>query len=162
MWASLFGALLDFINRTVMGWVKEEQVKANEWAAKTREGMLKSIKSTEALTKGMEGVAKTEADAKRADTPDNWNKQRHEAGIKPIATLALALMVVFGASGCQRIVFVESRWPMLTPPERPEVPTDPPEWTPRERILKNYAENLEATINVYNREAEKHNNLNGY
>ena len=72
--------------------------------------------------------------------------------------LVLLLVLV---SGCfTRTVFIESCWPVIEIPSRPEV--SQADWTDRERQLLLYTIILETRIKFYNHEAEVHNREYGY
>ena len=72
--------------------------------------------------------------------------------------LVLFLLLV---SGCfTRTVFIESCWPVIEIPSRPEV--SQADWTDRERQVLLYTIILETRIKSYNHEAEVHNREHGY
>jgi len=104
------------------------------------------------------GDSQAAADAAIAATPAadpaTWNRTTVAAG------MLLALLVL---PGCfERTVYVPAAQPILAPPVRPLVPTEPAAWTERERILAGYATALEALVGEYNRRARESNKANGY
>jgi len=62
----------------------------------------------------------------------------------------------------ERIVYVEQEMPLIEAPVRPQLSTDPPEFSVREQVLVNYAVQLEAGIVEYNGIATQKNIDNGY
>lgn len=130
-------------------WLTREEKEKKDWLARSRKGKLKSNRETR---KQQKRINRPERQSKpRAKSPSAWNSS---------ASILLALLLF--ATGCSRTVYVEGRWPVLDPPERPVVPEEPAEWTERERILKDYALQLESLLQRYNESAIEHNIEHGY
>jgi len=83
-----------------------------------------------------------------------------------LLALKTQVAVIFGLlvflPGCfVKYVYVESKFPVITKPDRPEISTEP-EFNDREQKLAGYAIQLEKLINKYNEIAVQHNKNNGY
>ena len=76
--------------------------------------------------------------------------------------IALLMTTCQGCALFTRYVYVMSPRPLISEPQRPKVPENPPQWTEREKILATYATTLEARIRAYNDDAEKWNKANDY
>jgi len=145
---ALFNSLLGYIE---LWWMREKKTAA-EWAAKTREGQLRGIKSTEESEIRINKPLSVEP----SKTAGKWN-------LKAGRGAGLLILVCLLFSGCfTRYVYVESKWPAIERPARPTLPEEPVEFTGREVILAKYAEMLEIRIKLYNLEAKRHNEEHGY
>lgn len=140
---AIVGAMLNWAKL----WFQEEKAKADEWNAKSAVAMLASVKSAEKMKLEIKSV-----EVKVPATPAAWN-----------AGKALLLSIIFLLlSGCiVRTVFVESKFPVIERPARPQV-SGTPGWTEREIIIIDYAIHLETEIDTYNELALEHNRRNGY
>ena len=129
-------------------WYKEEKAKADEWNAKAHAAMLESVKSAEDMKVKIRSV-----EVPLVATPSAWN---NNLKILPIFLLSLLL------TGCiVRTVYVESKFPVIERPEWPQI-SEAPGFSDRERIIIDYAIELEAKVNAYNGLAHEHNKRNGY
>lgn len=143
---ALFNSLLGYIE---LWWTREKKTAA-EWAAKTREGQLRGIRSTEESELRINKPLSVEP----TETVSKWNLK---------AGTGLLVLFCFLFSGCfTRYVYVESKWPTIERPARPALPEDPARFTDREVILAKYAETLEVRIKLYNLEAKRHNEKHWY
>lgn len=141
---AIVGAVLNWAKL----WFKEEKAKADEWNAKAHAAMLESVKSAEDMKVTIRSVK-----VPLVDTPTAWN---NSLKMLPIVLLSLLL------TGCiVRTVYVESKFPMIERPERPQV-SGTPGFSDREKVIIGYAIHLEAEIDTYNDVAREHNKRNGY
>jgi len=151
--ARIVGGIVSSILGYADIWFTRQRAKQNEWAAKTRGAQLKSVgdalRVQGRIRKGIDSAAVSRS-------PSEWNRR----GMSPLLVLALLPLAVAGR-GCLS-VYSHPMYPVIPAVERPQVPTDPPEWTPRERILAEYADRLEAAIRGYNGWAIDENSRNGY
>ena len=140
---AITGALLNFVKL----WFEQEKAKADEWNAKASAAMLESVKSAEKMK-----IQIRSAEAQIPKTPAAWNAGR----------VILILITFMLLSGCiVRTVYVESKFPVIEKPKRPEI-NNTPGFSERESTLVGYAINLETRINMYNDLAHEHNKRNGY
>jgi hypothetical protein len=141
---TILEAILGFFT----GYAEKKLLEISERKAKVEAGKMKSV----VRTKEIEQKIKMAKPAKRSLTPSDWNRKAGGAGV--------ILLLVFLTS-CVPI-FIESRWPIIEVPARPALPEHPPEFTKREVILVDYAEELEVKVRTYNMAAEDHNKESGY
>ena len=141
-------ALLSFFS---LKWEAAER-EAAEWEAKAMRGKLDSIKRADAVEARIEAVVPTRI----ATNAASWNA-------RATSTLLLLIACLF-FTGCPfvKYVYIEGRWPVVSVPDRPVVPDEPLEFTPRETTLVGYAQVLEMKIGAYNEAAKWHNEEHGY
>ena len=137
-------------------WYEREKAKAAEWNAESRKAQLESVKDAARAADQIRT-----APVPTCDTPSDWNTGT--TGGHGLKTMAFLFVLVLLNSGCiVRTVYVQSKRPYLTRPERPPIPKEPEQWTPREVLLKDYALTMEARIDEYNKIARQKNIENGY
>jgi hypothetical protein len=153
-------AVLKAIMGYIAMWLQAKKAERLEVKVKKMESAIKAKdierKLERELNQRLSADLMEETGAVRIDTPSAWNRGRGTTIPMVFLVLALAL----AALSC--VKYVESRWVILPVPARPAVPTDPPEWTAREKILAKYAGALEGLIDGYNAEAKQHNQEHGY
>jgi hypothetical protein len=128
-------------------WVASNQAEADAWARKTLEGQLAAQKRADDERRRIAAsIAGTDT-----PSPTQWNHPT----IGALVLVGLCWLV----SGCvlDRMAYVEGAWPLIDAPPRPQVPTEPATWTPRERILADYAAKLESAVAAYDAAARRHN-----
>ncbi len=145
MLSMILKAILEFL----FGYFEKKRLMASEHRAKVEAGKLRSV----IKTKKVEECIKTAKPLRPSRSPSEWNKK---------ALFPLLFLLSFLIVACQPVIFVESRWPIIPKSEKPILPEDPPEFTLRELILVDYAEELELRIEVFNENASEHNRENGY
>lgn len=145
---SIIGAVVRGVVDYLKLWYDQEQAKVHEWNAKTREAQLRSVKDASKMALEIK-------DAKpiKVDSPSAWN-----------LTPLLVVVVLLLSSGClfTKYVYVPAKMPYIEAPVRPQIPTQPATWTPRETLLKGYALELEVKVKTYNAVAKRENIKNGY
>ncbi len=156
----MFGTVLKSLFSSVLGyirlWYEQEKAQAAEWNAESRKAQLESVKDAARAA----DTIKT-APIPKADKVSDWNAGA--TGARSLTIIAFLFALVWLNSGCiVRTVYVQSKWPYLARPERPLLPPEPEEWTPRETLLKDYALMMEGRIDAYNKLAREKNVENGY
>lgn len=51
MWSSIVKGVVEALGTLLLGWIKEEQAKSHEWAAKARKHQIESMKKARALAR---------------------------------------------------------------------------------------------------------------
>jgi len=146
MWNIIIGGIMKYIGL----WVDSKHRQALEWQNRTLKGKLSSSVKTAIIEKKIRSAKPV-----RSTNPAAWNKKARGA----------ILLILFLMASCMSscwIVYVESCFPIIETTPRPVLPEDPPEWTKREVILVDYAEELELRIEIYNDLATEHNVENDY
>ena len=156
--ASIFGSIFKVGLGFLKDLYKEEKAKEYEWAAKTNEARLESVKDAEKMTLKIKATKPIEI----AATPGAWNSG---VGLESSSlTLAAVLLVcILFLPGCMftRFVYKEAKLPIIEAPGRPALATTPP-FSEREKKLIGYAQQLETKIGAYNKAAKEHNAKNGF
>lgn len=154
---SIFGSLFKVGLNFLKGMYDAEKAKEYEWAAKTNEARLESVKDAEKMTLKIKATKPIVI----AETPDAWNSG---VGLETSSlTLASLLLILVLMPGClfTRFVYKEAKLPIIEAPGRPALATTPP-FSEREKKLIGYAQQLEAKIGAYNKAAKEHNDRNGF
>lgn len=149
MWELIIGAILKYIGL----WFDSKQKQALQWQVRTLKGKLSSAVQTHKIEKKIRSARPVS----RSVTPVAWNRRAKSTSV-PLGLLFLFVTLI----PCCAPVFIESPWPIIETTARPVVPEHPPEWTRREVILVDYAEELELRIEVYNDLATEHNIESNY
>lgn len=140
--------LFDSLLGALKGWYEDERKSELEWAAKSHEARMDAFGDT---LKVEHRIAKKQPE--KAVTPSAWNK-----GVPVILLIAVL------QQGCLFTKYIHDSgpWPVIDRPARPRVSEKPAEWGARERILRDYALELEARVDAYNAEACAHNRKHDY
>ena len=143
--SAVLGSILSYVKL----WYDQGQAAENEWNAKTREAQLRSVKDADKMSLEIKNAKPIEV-----GSPSAWNA----------ASLVFVVILLF-SPGCAlftKYVHVPSKMPYIEAPVRPQIPTAPVVWTPREIMLKDYALDLEGKVKTYNDIAKRENIKNGY
>jgi len=153
----MWKAIIDGLVRLLYTWWKAEQSEANEWEAKARAGQVESMKNVRLVEHRIDAAAVlgTASNSVRA-----WNTKAR--GASPPGLVLLVALTLMCAGCFTKYVYIESAWPVVSMPDRPVLPEDPPTFTDREMMLVNYVGVLEKKLATYNTEALKHNVKHGY
>lgn len=140
--------ILDALVRGVLSyvalWLKAQRAQRLE----TKVKKLQSQKRAADIERRM--AEKLDEDLDMPPKPSAWNAGRG----------ASIILLVFVLAGC--CDYVEGAWPIIPDVQRPVLSEDPPEWTPREKKLVQYAVRLETAITTYNKQARAHNRTYGH
>lgn len=149
MLEGILGAFFKSIISSITAWFEKEQLEEAKSLAAAREKQLESIKNGKAAEKVIKDSMK-EAKNKQISV-SGWN-----------SGLLILFLVLPLLSGCFRHYVTAPQYQVVPPAiKRPQVPSEPPEWTDREIILKDYAVQLEAAYEKIREAAIAHNEAAG-
>lgn len=157
--SSIIGSLFKVGLNFLKGWYEQEKAKEYEWAAKTAEARLESVKDAEKMELRITNAKPIET----ATTPAAWNSGVGlDTNSLTLASLLLLLILLL-TPGClfTKYVFKAAKLPIIEAPARPQLDIATP-FTEREQKLAAYAQQLEAKIAAYNAAAREHNQQNGF
>ncbi len=149
--AAILGTVLKFGAEWIEGWYAANKAKADEWAARTREAQLASLRRSADLERQITAAA---SKPPAVLTPQEWN-------LGTPVLLLVALLFLTGCDAFTRYVYIDARLPIIKTPFRPPLALVTP-FNERELALVGYATALEAAILSYNQAAAAENIKNGY
>lgn len=154
---ALFSTVVDWIK----GWYDQERREAAEWAAKSRERQIESLKEGRALEADLREAREK---AVAVSSVAEWNaraKARNKA--RSLLPVALLLITCLPLTGCFRF-YVSAREykPYLPAPEQPTLTDAAPMDNADFRTVLQYTAELEAVIDTYNEKARISNIQNGF
>lgn len=155
--SALFETVVDWIK----GWYEQERREAAEWAAKSRERQIESLKEGRTLETEMKEARNA---AVAASSAAEWNARAAARNKRNQAIGALGLVLCcFMLSGCFRF-YVSAREykPVLPVPEQPELSEEAPFDNSDFQAVLQYVAELEAVIDHYNQRAVESNIENGF
>ena len=150
----IIGAIVKAVLSFFKLWYDGERREAAEWEAKAMAAKMESMKDTARVEREINS-ALPDAVVKTAAA---WNEKARLRG----AGLLLLFCLVLPGCLFTKYVYVAGQWPIIEAPAMPLLPEEPPDFTPRELVLVDYAGKLDAKIVTYNASARAHNIKHGY
>jgi hypothetical protein len=161
-----FGALIvkQFMDY-YRSWFDAKKAQANAWEVETRKGQMSSIvvsKASERAIKSVQVIRPLSAAAWNTGRTTEARQALRRVTANLTVVLLLGLVCILPACAIKPVVFYAQRFPMIELPDRPVLPEEPAEFTPREKLLVDYTATVEARVEKYNEIARDSNERNGY